>query len=1038
MPILSDRPSPSQGNGDPGAHDVRDSDPDPLPLWSSWSDVPQHPPPWALRHRWAVEIFAGHAGITSAGRSAGTCWLPPIEFSRLSDFDVADVFDLTVITKLINWILAGTIALAHFGTPCKSFSRARSGHLCLRTRRWLFGVPGLTAAMRQVLLDGNRLADFTAVLAMLIWHHGGQWTIENPASSLIWRLPIFVVLIRECAAIPILLHHCAFGSEHLKPTIFMTTSSTFVDLGCLCPGPPIHPRHTQLRGRIRDPASGKWIWRTSLAARYPSRLCARYALIAARLLGIDLIHPQRCLPPCCTAGTDQFRPAFHLQAADLCSAGHKRKRPLGTPIVRPAGRQRRVGSDAIDAGYQLKRSVAAPLLDVEMDVGATIQAAVHAPHPFFRSPELQPSAMHICNALADDREGLLRRRSDRLHFWTRRSLDLREASIAEIRAVADPHLRNLLFLNIDKPDADREVGEFVHFAFWRELARSARAGDLDYIEQFKRGFDVVGDIARSFVWMAKDADADITVAQLDDMAWDIRRTIDQRVLRRAGGDFAKETMRDSIADVKSGFSIGPFYSHADVSRCVHSDRWIGTERFAIEQKGKLRNIDSATASMINPATALSEHLDIASTDANVAAIRVLYQKLPHDKISGWVLDEKDAYRWIPINPRQRKYAVICAFDPEKKQIAYFVMIGHPFGMRSAVYNYNRRSLLLNTILRNEFEVLSSFYYDDKFGFEPDGTISSAYLSAIMVHTWIGAIFNKKKMKLSDKPIILGILYDLQRQVIAITDDRKASVVQAIAEIFESGRLGPGLAGKLKGRLSFAAMQLWGKIGRAYLRCLSERQYSKSSNDEITPAIGLALREWTRLTMNGTPRPINAVSDQPADIVIFTDGFFPNPMLGESGQARVGGVIFDRSRLKPMVFTLLITSDMMKCWLPRKTQISMIEMFAPVLAMEYLSSATQDKSIIFFVDSESVEGAMVKGYSASADICELVGVFWKMIDKRQIHAYIDRVSTDANIADGPSRDDPRFWKMVDDLGWSVLDTWVPNYLHPDTAFKGLGE
>ena len=140
----------------------------------------------------------------------------------------------------------------------------------------------------------------------------------------------------------------------------------------------------------------------------------------------------------------------------------------------------------------------------------------------------------------------------------------------------------------------------------------------------------------------------------------------------------------------------------------------------------------------------------------------------------------------------------------------------------------------------------------------------------------------------------------------------------------------------------------------------------------------------------------------------------------------------------MVYTLALSTDMMKCWLPRKTQISMVEMFAPVLAIEYLGSAAQGKSILFFVDSESVEGAMVKGYSASADICELVGVYWKMIDKRRVHAYVDRVSTDANIADGPSRDDPSFWKMVDDLGWCVLDTWVPPYLHPDTAFKGLGE
>ena len=191
-------------------------------------------------------------------------------------------------------------------------------------------------------------------------------------------------------------------------------------------------------------------------------------------------------------------------------------------------------------------------------------------------------------------------------------------------------------------------------------------------------------------------------------------------------------------------------------------------------------------------------------------------------------------------------------------------------------------------------------------------------------------------------------------------------------------------------------------------------------------------------MAGTPRPIYAVNDEPADIVIFTDGFYPNAMRNEHGDARVGGVLFDRCRSRPMVFSMAISEEMMRCWVPRKNQISMVELFAPVLAMEFMSSAMHNKSVIFFVDSESVEGSMVKGYSASDDLCELVGVFWRLADKLKVSIYVDRVSTDANIADGPSRDYEEFWRIVDEQGWCRLDTWVPDYLHPDTAFKGLGE
>ena len=94
--------------------------------------------------------------------------------------------------------------------------------------------------------------------------------------------------------------------------------------------------------------------------------------------------------------------------------------------------------------------------------------------------------------------------------------------------------------------------------------------------------------------------------------------------------------------------------------------------------------------------------------------------------------------------------------------------------------------------------------------------------------------------------------------------------------------------------------------------------------------------------------------------------------------------------------------------------------------------------MFFVDSEPVEGALVKGYSAKDDICELTGVFWRLASDLNIDAYIDRVSTDANIADGPSRDDPKFWAMARKLGWAILDTWVPDYLDPFRSNKGLGD
>jgi hypothetical protein len=89
-------------------------------------------------------------------------------------------------------------------------------------------------------------------------------------------------------------------------------------------------------------------------------------------------------------------------------------------------------------------------------------------------------------------------------------------------------------------------------------------------------------------------------------------------------------------------------------------------------------------------------------------------------------------------------------------------------------------------------------------------------------------------------------------------------------------------------------------------------------------------------------------------------------------------------------------------------------------METFRDYIKDKSVILLVDAEAVEGALVKGYSALEDICELIGKFWDLALELNCSVYIDRVPTDANCADGPSRNK---LQIGESLGWkTVLARW----------------
>ena len=122
------------------------------------------------------------------------------------------------------------------------------------------------------------------------------------------------------------------------------------------------------------------------------------------------------------------------------------------------------------------------------------------------------------------------------------------------------------------------------------------------------------------------------------------------------------------------------------------------------------------------------------------------------------------------------------------------------GPGKSVYNYNRRSALIDDILRKLFSLVSFQFYDDKFGFELEETVGSALDCARAVHIWLGARFDEKKVLIERVVDILGVTYDLVDYVLKIKTGRQQDLLEEFGMILEAGRLEPGHAGKLKDKL----------------------------------------------------------------------------------------------------------------------------------------------------------------------------------------------------------------------------------------------
>ena len=163
-------------------------------------------------------------------------------------------------------------------------------------------------------------------------------------------------------------------------------------------------------------------------------------------------------------------------------------------------------------------------------------------------------------------------------------------------------------------------------------------------------------------------------------------------------------------------------------------------------------------------------------------------------------------------------------------------------------------------------------------------------------------------------------------------------------------------------------------------------------------------------------------------MIFTDGFWPDE--GSAEEPRIGAVVFDKVQGKAFCTSLTVPKNVITEWIPRKTQIAMVELIAPVVVNEVFADVLKGKKALLFVDSESVEGALVKGYSARADMSWLTAVFWDQLLDLRCLMYVDRVSTDANIADGPSRGRRR---EVEQGGWIERPGRIP-----ESVLGGLGK
>ena len=83
---------------------------------------------------------------------------------------------------------------------------------------------------------------------------------------------------------------------------------------------------------------------------------------------------------------------------------------------------------------------------------------------------------------------------------------------------------------------------------------------------------------------------------------------------------------------------------------------------------------------------------------------------------------------------------------------------------------------------------------------------------------------------------------------------------------------------------------------------------------------------------------------------------------------------------------------------------------------------RDHDVRLFVDNDSASSAILRGFSSCGDICGLSFTAWLQAADLRIGMWVDRVASDANIADLPTRPEKEpLWARI---RRELSIRWVP--------------
>ena len=485
------------------------------------------------------------------------------------------------------------------------------------------------------------------------------------------------------------------------------------------------------------------------------------------------------------------------------------------------------------------------------------------------------------------------------------------------------------------PEHVRSLPTSINIAFLSALAKAISFPDSLLPAKLLFGSPVVGDIPAPGVFRDNVKWATSSASDFDRVSWteELHRKIRTRGLRstKASRDADRKVLSKTLEEVnapppKGGWTRGPFTKAEMYER--YPDGFWPSRRFGVLQKGEIRPCDNCRESRHNECSTTRESIssDAADFPAELAA---LYYSLLGDscELRGGCDDWKKAYRQIPVDDPST--SVVACWDPDSKDVRYFIVKGHVFGAVHAVGSFNVVAKFLTVACRALFGATCGNYFDDHVVVEPSFASNSAQLGLACLSTALGFLFDveDKHVDMADIFVYLGVQNDLRRVprgifILRILDSRKTQLVDICSDFLKKGAMSHGDAASLRGKLYFAATSAYGKVGRAALQPILQRQEGRvDRSNRLTPSMVLSLKFFITLLNHMPDREIHLGRTARRPLLVWSDASW------ERGVGWLGFVVYDPEQTRFFYSDSAVPQYILDFFVAKKQKIGQCEIAA---------------------------------------------------------------------------------------------------------------